>query len=61
MRFISLLVITLLIVGCGRLDRASAAWTGDLYEVCHDGVIYLQGTSGLTVKRLKNGSVATCS
>ena len=46
--------------GCGKVDRVMAAWTGDATETCQSGVIYLQFTSGVSVKYNKDGSIATC-
>lgn len=46
--------------GCGRIDRFAASVTGDASETCHDGVLYLQFTSGATVKYLPDGKIATC-
>ena len=50
----------LLLAGCGRLDRNIAGWTGKGAETCVDGVVYLQFTSGVTVKYRPDGTVATC-
>jgi len=46
--------------GCGAFDRLSANITGDASEVCHDGVLYLQFTSGTSVKYDRGGKVALC-
>jgi len=46
--------------GCGKADQMYAHYTGKAYEVCQDGVLYLQFTSGATVKYLPNGQIATC-
>ena len=56
---LALLVLSTL-SGCGYLDRKTAAITGGLSEVCHDGVQYLQGTSGLSVAYTKDGKIKTC-
>lgn len=58
-----LIIITVLAVsvsGCGWLDRKLAAITGDASEVCVSGVLYLQFTSGVSVKYNQDGLVATC-
>lgn len=55
------LVSVVLFTGCGRIDRAVSGWTGDGSETCQDGVVYLQFTSGVTVKYLPNGKIATCN
>ena len=47
------------ITGCGRIDRAVASLQGSA-ESCVSGVVYLQFTSGVTVKYLPNGKIATC-
>ena len=61
MKRLSILILgALLLTGCGQFDRAKAKWTGDASETCHDGVIYLQFTSGATVKYNKDGTIATC-
>jgi hypothetical protein len=58
-------VFSMLIVvgfaGCGSVDRGIASITGGGTQTCVDGVLYLQFTSGVTVKYNQNGSVATCS
>lgn len=46
--------------GCGQADRAMAFTTGNAQESCVDGVLYLQFTSGASVKYLPDGKVATC-
>ena len=52
--------LVLLVAGCGRVDRSIAGWTGKGAETCVDGVLYLQFTSGVTVKYRPDGTVATC-
>lgn len=47
---LSLIATTLSLQGCGWVDRKVASLTGDASEVCHDGVVYLQFTSGVSVK-----------
>lgn len=63
MKYIILVVfifISLSLTGCGAIDRGMSKITGNASEVCHDDVIYLQFTSGATVKYLSNGKIATC-
>ena len=64
MKFTILVVLALMLSGCGRLDRWIAGWTGDGVETCVDGVAYLQFTSGVTVKytvdQLGNYTVVGC-
>jgi hypothetical protein len=52
--------VTLTFNGCGAIQRETAKWTGDGSETCHDGVMYLQFTSGVSVKYNKDSSIATC-
>jgi uncharacterized protein YceK len=52
--------VAMILSGCGSVDRFSASLNGHGSEVCQDGVIYLQFTSGTTVKYETNSSVATC-
>jgi len=46
--------------GCGYADRKFSGYTGRPTETCVDGVLYLQFTTGSTVKYLPDGHVATC-
>ena len=57
---ILLLALVLLLSGCGGFDRSLAHLTGRGSETCQDHVIYLQFTSGATVKYLPDGHIATC-
>lgn len=57
--FFIAVVLSFLLAGCGKFDRATAAWTGNA-ETCVDGVMYIQFTSGASVKYLPNGQIATC-
>lgn len=59
--FLPMLIVAIMMTGCGWFDRKMASVSGNLSEVCHDGVLYLQGTSGLTVKLNQDGSVVTCT
>lgn len=54
------LVIGIILSGCGAVDKFSARVSGKPAETCYDGVIYLQFTSGASVKYLQSGNVATC-
>jgi len=54
-----LLGLSLLTLGCGSLSRSCAKYFG-YDEVCVDGVLYLQFTSGASVKYNPDGTVATC-
>lgn len=53
-------VVSLLVSGCGWIESFGAAVSGGGYETCVDGVLYLQFTSGATVKYLPDGKIATC-
>ena len=59
MKLIPLLLIGLLLSGCGYVNRTVATVTGE-EEVCVDGVSYLQFPSGVTVKYQRDGFIATC-
>lgn len=59
-KMIIALALLLPLGGCGAVDRATAKFTGKPAEVCVDNVIYLQFTSGTTVKRGVNSLVVTC-
>lgn len=60
MKYLLGTVLLLTLTGCGAFDRLAAKVTGEGTETCQDGVIYLQFTSGTSVKYLPNGSIATC-
>jgi hypothetical protein len=60
MKFIFALLIASTLSGCGKLDRLFVAITGDASETCHDGVTYLQFTSGASVKYNADGTIAKC-
>jgi hypothetical protein len=49
----------LALTGCGTMARGCAGVTGSA-EVCHDGVVYIQFTSGATVKYNADGTIARC-
>ena len=55
------MLVSVSMVGCGKLDRFVAGITGDATEACVNGVAYLQFTSGATVKYNRDGSIATCN
>jgi len=46
--------------GCGKADQLYAHYSGKAAEVCQDGVIYLQFTSGTSVKYNTDGTIAKC-
>ena len=49
-----------LLGGCGYIEREFAGMSGGGFETCHDGVAYVQFTSGASVKYNRDGTVATC-
>lgn len=59
-RILMVIALTFALTGCGAFDRFAAKVTGDGSETCHAGVIYLQFTSGVSVKYLPDGKIATC-
>jgi len=48
------------LIGCGKVDRMISSYTGAPSEVCYQGVIYLQFTSGSSVKYTTDGKIALC-
>ena len=59
MKFLFLSLFVLFVSSCGRFERWTASWTG-YSELCVDGVVYLQFTSGSSVKYNPNGTIVTC-
>jgi hypothetical protein len=58
-RLMIAIVLACLLAGCGKAGRLEAKLTG-YSERCIDGVVYLQFTSGATVKYNTDGTVTTC-
>lgn len=56
-----LALMTIALSACGKAQQLEAHWTGDAAETCHAGVVYLQFTSGASVKYLPDGKIATCT
>ena len=54
-----LLALAVALSGCGKFDRGVAKIKGSA-QSCIDGVLYLQFTSGATVKYNRDGTIATC-
>jgi hypothetical protein len=52
--------IAIALTGCGRMDRMGASISGKGYEVCMDGVVYYQFTSGSSVAYNTDGTIKTC-
>lgn len=60
MKYMILIALATLLSGCGVIDRKVAGITGGASETCIDGVIYLQFTSGATVKVDQTGKPVAC-
>lgn len=60
MKKLFVILVAVGLAGCGAVERSAATFTGGGHESCVDGVIYLQFTSGVTVKYNTDGTVATC-
>lgn len=60
MRLFLFVLLALMLSGCGKFDRIIAGITGDASETCHDGVTYLQFTSGASVKYNSDGTISKC-
>ena len=59
-KILTLMIIALLLSGCGRFGRWWAGVSGYSTE-CVNGVEYLQFVSGVTVKYNSNGTISTCN
>lgn len=59
MKYITVIFIALSVVGCGVVDRWSAAASGSS-TLCVDHVNYIQFTSGASVKYTSDGKISTC-
>ena len=55
-----IVLASLLLSGCGWLDRKLAATTGGATSTCIDGVLYLLFTSGATVAYNPDGTIKRC-
>lgn len=60
MKYLSVIFMCVVLSGCGAWDRFSAKVTGGASKTCHDGVLYLQFTSGATVAYNQDGTVKAC-
>ena len=60
-RVVARTMLLLSLAGCGQVDRAIATATGQPSETCVSGVLYLQFTSGASVKYQADGKIAQCS
>lgn len=61
MKYAMIGLMAVVLTGCGAVDRVVAKYTGKGSEVCQDGVVYLQFTSGTSVKYDKSGKIVTCN
>ena len=59
-KLILIIATFLMLTGCGWYERVAGTVTGGGYNICVDGVAYLQFTSGVSVKYLPDGEIATC-
>lgn len=59
MKKITMCLVALTLTGCGMWDRTKAHYIGAA-DICHDGVMYVQFTSGASVKYDQNGKIVTC-
>lgn len=60
MKFLILIALAIGLSGCGAFERFTSYVTGGGTETCVDGVLYLQFTSGASVKYKQDGSVVNC-
>lgn len=58
---LSLGLLVLMFSGCGAINRIVSGVIGTGTEVCQDKVLYLQFTSGVSVKYKPDGTIATCN
>lgn len=59
--YILIMALAFSFAGCGAVDRFASNITGDASETCHEGVMYLQFTSGASVMFNPDGSIHTCN
>lgn len=59
-KIITLVFCATFIVGCGKIDQRIAAYTGKPADVCVNGVLYYQFTTGAAVAYNKDGTVKSC-
>ena len=56
-----LISMILILSSCGKLERISTHWTGNLtYKCSNNGIEYVQSDSGLAVHYKQNGSIQDC-
>lgn len=60
MKKLMIILLVLMISGCGTADKIEAKITG-YSKKCIDNVVYLQFASGATVAYNVDGSIKTCN
>lgn len=60
-RIFAVIVVTLILTGCGWFDRKVSSFTGGASKTCVDGVTYLQFTSGAAVQVDRDGKPVPCN
>lgn len=60
MKIVLVIIICSFLSSCGWAERVVATVGGGGNETCHDGVSYVQFTSGASVKYTRDGKIATC-
>ena len=58
-KILIIMVMGMLLAGCGKVERMVAGYTG-WSSICVEGVEYLQFTSGATVAYNTDGSIKKC-
>jgi hypothetical protein len=53
-------LMILCLTSCGWINRQYSAVTGDVVEICHQGVLYGQFISGASVLYDQSGKVLRC-
>ena len=61
MKVLGLVFLLLSLSACGAVDRLLANWTGDASEVCMNGVLYYQFTSGSALAVDQSGKPIKCN
>jgi hypothetical protein len=57
---IAVFSVSVVLPGCGYVDRAVSGYTGAPTETCYEGVTYLQFTTGSTVQLDPAGKPVRC-
>ena len=59
LKYLFVVFVSIVLVGCGKVSRVEANLTGHSLE-CISGVQYIQFPSGVTVSYNQEGKVKTC-